>query len=210
MTWRRVAMVVLGVIFASALLADFLAPHPYEEQFREAPLAPPSGDFPMGTDEMGRDRLSRLIHGARVSLLLAPAAALLTTLLATALGLLTGYVGGFWKWVGRALTDLFLSLPWLFLLLMVRATLPLNTSPGVSLVITFALLGLLGWAAAARLIASSARGLRDSDFLMQAMASGQRPWRLLLVHGVPNLRPVLAAQFWLALPVGMRWLSRPA
>jgi peptide/nickel transport system permease protein len=202
MSWkRRIALAILAVVFGLAMPAELVAPHPYEEQFRESPLAPPSAKFPLGTDDLGRDRLSRLIYGTRVSLLLAPAAALLTTLIAAAIGLLAGYFGGFWEWAGKAMTDLFLSLPWLFLLLMVRSMLPLNASPEVSLGITFALLGLLGWASASRLVASSAKELRNSEYLLQARATGQPAWRLLLVQALPNLRPVLAAQFWLAVPV---------
>ncbi|MCP5116727.1 MAG: ABC transporter permease, partial [bacterium] len=202
MSWkRRIALGLLVAVFGLAMLADVVAPHSYEEQFREAPLAPPSSEFLLGTDDLGRDRLSRLIYGTRVSLLLAPAAALLTTMIAAVIGLMAGYFGGFWEWAGKAATDLFLSLPWLFLLLMVRAMLPLNTSPGVSLMITFALLGLLGWASGSRLVASVTRGLRNSEFLLQARAIGQPSWRLLLVQALPNLRPVLAARFWGGVPV---------
>jgi len=201
-TWKRgIALGVLASIFGLAMCANLVAPYPYEKQFRDSVLAPPSAAFPLGTDDLGRDRLSRLIYGTRVSLLLAPAAALLTTLFAGAFGLLAGYLGGAWEWGGKAVTDLFLSLPWLFLLLMVRAMLPLNASPEASLVITFALLGLLGWAVSARLVASAARGLKDSEFVLQARALGQPSWRLLIRHALPNLRPVLAAQFWLAVPV---------
>ena len=198
---RKIALIILASVFGLSLFAEVVAPYPYEKQFRESPLAPPTAQFPLGTDDLGRDRLSRLVYGTRVSLLLAPAAALLTTLLAAAIGLLAGYFGGFWERAGNALTDLFLSLPWLFLLLTVRAMLPLNAPPAGSLVITFALLGLLGWASSSRVVAAAARGQRNSEYLLQALATGQPRWRLLIVQALPNVRPVLAAQFWLALPV---------
>jgi peptide/nickel transport system permease protein len=92
-------------------------------------------------------------------------------------------------------------LPWLFLLITVRALLPLNVSPTVSVLITFLILGLLGWAASARVLSTSADALRNSDFILQARASGLHGARLFLVHVLPNLKPVLYAQFWISIPV---------
>lgn len=200
-TARAVALGLLLLIGAASLLANLLAPAPYAEQFRELPDAPPSAKHWLGTDDLGRDRFSRLLYGTRVSLLLAPAAALIATLLAALVGGVAGYVGGQVETAAMWTTDLFLSLPWLFLLVAVRALLPLNVSPEVSVVITFAMLGLLGWAGAARVVCSTSRGLRNSDFVLLARASGIRPARLLARHIVPNLAPVLAAQFWIAIPV---------
>jgi ABC-type dipeptide/oligopeptide/nickel transport system permease subunit len=100
-----------------------------------------------------------------------------------------------------AATDLFLSLPWLFLLITVRAFLPLNVSPIASVSITFALLGCLGWAAAARVICADARILCASDVVLLARASGIGGFRLLWRHVVPNLKPILYAQFWISIPV---------
>src|SRR5579871_6520220 len=116
-------MVFLGVVILSCLLADVLAPASYAQQFRDAPDAACSRQHPLGTDDLGRDRFSRLLYGTRVSLLLAPAAALLTSLLAAFVGAVAGLAG---RWADRLIessADLFLSLPWLFLLLTVRACL---------------------------------------------------------------------------------------
>ena len=198
---RRLAAGLLLLVSVAALCADWVAPAPYEKQFREAPGAPPSARFPLGTDELGRDRLSRLLHGTRVSLFLACAAALLTTAVAGMLGGAAGLAGGVWERGLMALTDLCLSLPWLFLLISVRAVLPLNVSPVASVTLTFLLLGLLGWAAPARVVRAGARALRDSDMMLAARARGCAPWRLVVMHLAPNLRPVLAAQFLIALPM---------
>jgi peptide/nickel transport system permease protein len=94
-----------------------------------------------------------------------------------------------------------LSLPWIFLLIAARALLPLNVSPSVSVLITFAMLGALGWAAPARVIRAGVRDMRNSDFLLQARACGCRGFRLLLRHLAPNLKPVLLAQFWTSIPL---------
>jgi peptide/nickel transport system permease protein len=100
-----------------------------------------------------------------------------------------------------AVTDLFLSLPWLFLLITVRALLPLNVSPFTSVMVTFFLLGILGWAASARVICAGAATMRNSDFALQARAAGVRPWRLAVRYILPNLKPILLAQFWISVPV---------
>jgi ABC-type dipeptide/oligopeptide/nickel transport system permease subunit len=198
---RKLAWSFLLIVAFCALFAGQMAPAHYATQFREIPNAAPSGQHLLGTDDIGRDRFSRLIYGTRISLLLAPAAALLSTLLAALIGGVAGYLGGAWARCAMGFTDLFLSLPWLFLLIMVRGLLPLDVSPFVSILVTFLLLGVLGWAASARILCAGAASLRNSGFLLQARASGLRGVRLFAVHVLPNLKPILLAQFWISIPV---------
>jgi peptide/nickel transport system permease protein len=198
---RLAALLFLALVLAASLLASFIAPASYAHQFRDMPDAAPSSQHLLGTDDLGRDRFSRLLFGTRVSLLLAPAAALLSSFLAALIGGTAGFVGGWLESCVMAATDLFLSLPWLFLLITVRALLPLDVSPIISVTITFALLGCLGWAAAARVICADAHKLCGSDIVLLARASGSNGIRLLWHHIVPNLRPVLFAQFWISIPV---------
>src|SRR5205807_6061489 len=94
--WRRVACVILLVVMAASLAANWLAPGGYAKQDREAVNVPPSPQHWLGTDEVGRDRFARVLYGTRISLLLAPAAALISTLLAALVGGLAGYRGGTW------------------------------------------------------------------------------------------------------------------
>jgi peptide/nickel transport system permease protein len=188
---RNIAICFLVMIALTALV-----PARYERQFRDSPNAGPSKQFPLGTDDLGRDRLSRLIYGTRVSLLLATAAASLSCVAAAALGGIAGLGIADKLILGAA--DLFLSLPWLFLLLMVRAFLPLNVSPMVSVTITFLLLGALGWAAPARVIRAAVRKLNSSDFMLQARATGSS--RLLRKHLIPNVMPILWAQLFITIP----------
>jgi len=115
-------------------------------------------------------------------------------------GGLAVYLGGVWARGAMAVTDLFLSLPWLFLLITVRALMPLNVPPLISVLVTFLLLGLLGWTSAARVLCATASSLRNSDFVRQARASGIHGARLFWIHVVPNLKPVLYAQFWISIP----------
>src|SRR5579864_7663449 len=95
MRWPRVAAIAfLGGVTLSCLFANKIAPASYAQQFRDAPDAACSWQHPLGTDDLGRDRFSRLLYGTRVSLLLAPAAALLTSLLAAFVGGTAGFAGG--------------------------------------------------------------------------------------------------------------------
>ncbi len=143
---RAIAVVFLALVGVAALTAEFGRSAIRGAVSRIAGRATPSRRFPLGTDALGRDRLARLVYGTRLSLLLAPAAALLSCIAAALLGGLAGLGGGFVERAILAAADLFLSLPWLFLLLIARACLPLNVPAAVSVSITFALLGPLGWA----------------------------------------------------------------
>src|SRR5271166_6600040 len=172
----RVAAATLACVLVFLSVAGSLAPRfDYSRQDREHIGSAPSPGHWLGTDDLGRDRFARLLHGTRVSLLLAPAA--------------------------KTAIDLVLSIPWLFLLLIVRAMLPLNTSPGTSVTITFLVLGLLGWAAPARILLARARSMRQAEFIILARSTGIAPYRLLCRHVMPNLRPVLLAHFWISVPI---------
>ncbi|MBV9625445.1 MAG: ABC transporter permease [Acidobacteria bacterium] len=197
---RKLACLVLALVTAASLAASWLAPAGYATQFREAPNAPPSRRHLLGTDQVGRDLFSRTLYGTRISLLLAPAAALVATTLAAGIGGVAGFLGGVPERVAMSLTNLFLSLPWLFLLITIRALLPLNASPLASVLATFLMLGLLGWAASARVLCAGARALRTSELLLQARALGLHGPRLFAVHVISNLKPVLYAQFWISIP----------
>ncbi len=195
------AWMFLALLFLAALFYDRIGGASYAHQFRDFPGARISWQFPLGTDSLGRDRLARLLAATRTSLLLAPAAALFSTALATLIGGLAGCCGGLLDRIAARAMDLMLSLPWIFLLIAARALLPLNVSPAASIVVTFALLGALGWAAPARVIRAGVHDMRNSDFLLQARACGCHGFRLFLRQLAPNLKPVLLAQFWTSIPL---------
>ena len=197
--WGAIAL--LTTILAAGLCADWIAPHSYAEQNREYPNIGPSKQFPLGTDDLGRDRFSRLLYGTRVSLLLAPAAALISILMAVLIGGFSAYAGPWWERLSTLVTDLMLALPTILILLTVRALLPLNVSSGASIVITCVLIGALNWPPAARVIRAGMNSLLHSDFILQARAGGQSPARILVRQLLPGFRPVLVAQFWLLVPV---------
>jgi peptide/nickel transport system permease protein len=198
---RRICGSFLGALFLLSAGANWIAPHSPEAQFRESVNAPPSRSFPLGTDDLGRDRFSRLFYAGRVTLLLAPTAALLSVALAAAAGGLAAVRPGAVEKALMAAADLTLSLPWLMLLLTVRALLPLEVSAWASLAVTFALLGCLGWAGPACVVRARIAEILSSNWVLSARARGVGPFSLFARHVLPAARPVLAAQFGSTVPM---------
>jgi peptide/nickel transport system permease protein len=198
---RKVAAALgISLLAVSSLAAGWIRPSGYAVQFREAPAVAPCARFPFGTDELGRDLLARTLYGMRLSFLLAGSAALVSSAIAGVAGIATGVLGKAFEQVLEICSNLLMSLPWIFLLLLARALLPLEMPPETSVLVTFLLLALLGWAPAARVIGASAQSLRHSGFTLRARAEGAGSWRLIWYQLWPNLRPLIAAQFLILLP----------
>jgi ABC-type dipeptide/oligopeptide/nickel transport system permease subunit len=201
MMWlRRTALALLLAVGVAALFAHKIAPYSYETQLRELPDSPPSSEHLLGTDELGRDRFSRLLYGMRISILMAPAAALLATSLAALIGISASLMPGAVAHLVMMLTDVVLSVPWIFVLLTARSCLPLDLPPALSALVTFALLGILGWAPTARIVFAGAQSIQASDYMLQAHAMGIGSVRRA-AQMLPNLLPALLAQFWITLPL---------
>lgn len=198
---RLAALALLAAILLVSAFPGLVTADPSDEQFRNDIDLPPSTRYPLGTDDLGRNRMARLLHGTRTSLLLAPAAAALSVVLACAIGLGAGGAGTFRGRVFEGVFDLTGSLPWLLMLIALRAALPLEASPFSTAGITFSMLALLGWAGPARVIRNLTAGLQERDFCLQARAMGQGGWRFSARHLLPHVWPVAAAQFWINVPV---------
>jgi peptide/nickel transport system permease protein len=158
-------------------------------------LARPSLAHPLGTDELGRDLLLRLLDGGRISMLVGITAALTAAVLGTAIGLIAGYRGGRLDAALMRFTDGVIALPALPLLIILAALdlkkLGLPTavvqSEAVSLYRIVILVALVGWTTVARLVRGAALSLRAQDFVRAALALGASPRRIMLVHVLPNL-----------------------
>jgi ABC-type dipeptide/oligopeptide/nickel transport system permease subunit len=192
--FRRDPLLQLGVLLVvvvvvAALLAPWLAPYdPIRGDLQAAYLLEPHGGHLFGTDTQGRDVLSRVIHGARISLGVGLISQSVATVLGVTLGLIAGYYG---KWVDAVvmrLADITLAFPTLLLLIAVAAA----VRP--SLPVVFMLIGVVGWAGMARLVRSQVLVLRSAEYVMAARALGARDRQILFQHLLPNVRgPVIVA-----------------
>jgi peptide/nickel transport system permease protein len=196
---RKMAIVILLLVGCLSLAALWIAPD-YATQNRDSIQQAPSRQYLLGTDELGRDNLSRMLSGLRLSLLLSTAGAASACALALLFGALSGFAGGVVETLFLSCISLVESVPWLFLFLTVRALLPLNVSPSTSIWITFAMLAVLGWTHAARVFQAAAREFRNSDAILYARACGISGWRLWLRQALPSLRQVSLTQFTLLIP----------
>lgn len=160
----------------------------------------PGRVFLLGSDEFGRDQLSRILWGGQISLLTGWLAAILTLSIGLALGSAAGFFGGGVDAAIMRGVDLFLALPWIYLLLAVRAFLPLSLSPAVAQLILVGVIGVLGWARPARLIRGIVLSAKERDYVYAARGFGASPWHLLTRHCLPETYGVIATQAALLIP----------
>jgi peptide/nickel transport system permease protein len=186
--------------FAAPAIAAFLGQADGVDLYHR--LAPPSLAHPLGTDEIGRDLLLRLLEGGRVSLLVGITAAVAAAVLGTTIGLLAGYRGGRLDATLMRLTDGMIALPLLPLLVVLAALdlrklgLPasLADSEAVSLYRIIVLVAFVGWTTVARIVRGATLSLKTRDFVRAAVALGATPARVMLVHILPNLAsPIIVA-----------------
>jgi peptide/nickel transport system permease protein len=160
----------------------------------------PAQIFLAGSDNYGRDQFSRILYGGRISL----GAGLLATGISLLLGLLLGAVSGFHgKWVDEPvmrLAELFLVLPWLYLLLAVRAFLPLHISPSQTFFLLVAVIGTIGWARPARLIRGIVLGAKSQNYVLASRGFGASSSYILRRHILPHTYGVILTQAALLIP----------
>ena len=203
-TWRRladdrparIAAGVLGAAAVAALLAPWLAP--YDPSLQPDPVAlrllAPSAQHPFGTDPYSRDVLSRLLHGARVSLGVAVGAMLLSVTLGAALGALAAVVGGWVDAAISALVDMLIAMPRLLVVIALVAT--FGTLSPWWLV---ALIGGSGWLTTARIVRAEMRDHLQRDYVLAARALGATRGRIVWQHLLPAVAPQIAVAAALAL-----------
>ena len=208
-----IGAVVLAALAVVAIAAPWIAPHdPLQVNLPDA-LLPPSAAYPLGTDQLGRDVLSRLIYGTRISLLIGFIAVGISVLVGCIVGAVAGFYGG---WIDAALmrlVDTLLSIPSIFLLLAIIAMdpaeslrrwgeLPLLGSTFAALfravdpqiVVLMAVIGLMSWMGVARLVRAEILSLKEREFMVAAQVLGASPLRLITKHLLPNaMGPVLVS-----------------
>jgi peptide/nickel transport system permease protein len=195
---RSILWLLVGLIVAASVIVSRPSAS-YARQDREATLAAASASHPAGTDALGRDRLVRVAAAFLLSLAGAIVASALTTAAAAGVGTLAAFGRPSMGWFLMLVCDVFLALPWMFLLMMVRSALPLTVSPVRSAAITFLVLAALGWPACARAVYRGAVQLRTSDWMLYTRAAGLNGAGVVR-HVIPSLFPLLLPQFLISIP----------
>ena len=212
-TWRRFLRHKLAVasLFVLALLISMSAAAPLVETWLGVDaftadlyqrLRDPSLAHPLGTDEIGRDHLTRLLYGGRVSLLVGLVAALFAAVIGTVIGILSGYFGGRLDALLMRATDSVIALPLLPLLIVLAAidlrklgfSNELANSEDASLYRIIIIVSMVGWTTVARLVRAETLSMKRRDFVRAAVALGARTDRILLLHILPNvISPIVVA-----------------
>jgi ABC-type dipeptide/oligopeptide/nickel transport system permease subunit len=215
--WNRFSrnwLAVLGLIlvcalFAVGVFAPWLAPHSYRQQNLDAVEQPPSWTYPLGTDELGRDQLSRLIWGARTAIIVAPTVTLMWVSLGVLMGALAGYMAGRVETVIMRLADILFAFPGLLFAMLISATIQPRIEAWLKSIAWFegfvqagyseffvviVALSLVGWGGMARLVRGQFLTLKEEEFVLAARAMGSSSWRIIWRHILPNaLAPIIVS-----------------
>lgn len=186
--------VLIFLIILAAVFAPFVAPYDHLAQSLTDRLQTPSMAHWLGTDELGRDVLSRIIFGARISLTIGLVPTLISMAIGTVLGLCAGVYGGKVDFVIMRLADVMLAFPSLLLAMVVMYTM------GGGLINIFIALSLINWASTARVVRSQTLSLKEKEYVEAARSIGVSRWTIMFRHILPNCLPSLIVLFTLNIP----------
>lgn len=190
-------MIFLGIIavfILGALLAPVLTPYDVNRVDAANRLSPPSPAHLLGTDEMGRDVLTRMLYGARMSILIGFSAALLSTALGTLFGILAGYFGGVVEQIIMSIADILLEFPSILFAML------LSVIFGGGVGSVFLAISLSGWSSIARMVHAEAISVRRSGYVTAAEGLGAGPFGIMARHVLPNCMPTVFTAFVLEIP----------
>ncbi|MGB0119728.1 MAG: ABC transporter permease [Solirubrobacterales bacterium] len=196
-TWRgRFGLTILGVAFFVAIFGTVIAPYPPEASSLDV-LQPPSFDHWLGTTESGADVFSQLLVGTRVSMLVGFAAAVISAILGSAVGIASGYFGGWTDRILDALENWFLVIPTLPLMIVLARLLD------PTLTVLIAVIGLTSWAGTGRIVRAQVLTLRERAFVERARALGAGDTYIIKTHILPNTLPLIFANTVLIIAVAI-------
>lgn len=180
----KVLCIIVSIVIVASLLAPLISPYDPEEINLDSIMMPPGLKHPFGTDNKGRDILSRVLYGGRVSLSVAFIAAILSLSIGLSIGLIAGYTGGRLDTLLMALTDFVLSFPALLLAIGISIILP----PGIYT--SMIAISAVGWASFARLIRGYVLSIKEMPYIEAARAIGCGYWRIIFYHILPQCIPL--------------------
>ncbi|AIR68299.1 ABC transporter permease [Dickeya fangzhongdai] len=180
----QLALAILALFGVTSALA-WLSPWDPNAMAIQARMLPPDSAHWFGTDEYGRDYFTRALYGGQISLLVGVLAMTFSTLIGTLVGTVSGYVGGRLDTVLMRAVDMLMSIPAFFLLLVLNAYL----KPGVANIIL--IISALTWMNLSRLVRAETLSLKEREYVLYARASGERAWRIILRHIIPNILPTI-------------------
>lgn len=186
--------VIIVLIILAAVFAPWVAPYDHLQQSLTGRLQDPSAAHWLGTDELGRDVLSRIIFGARISLTIGLVPTLISMAIGTVLGMYAGYYGGKVDFIIMRCADVMLAFPSLLLAMVVMYTL------GGGLINIFIALSLVNWAGTARIVRSQTLSLKEKEYVEAARSIGVKNWTIMMRHILPNCLPSLIVLFTLNIP----------
>ncbi|MFY9812638.1 MAG: ABC transporter permease [Dehalococcoidales bacterium] len=184
---------VIIIFFAAGIFSKFIMPFGYQQIHLLERLQGPSAKYLLGTDELGRDELSRLIYGARISMEVGLGATFLNVLVSILIGATSGFLGGKTDMIVQRFVDVWMSIPGFVILLTVMTILPRN------LIVMILVLGITGGIGGARLVRSAVIAIKSNIYISASDAIGCSPMRILLVHIIPNIMPTLIIMFTLGI-----------
>jgi oligopeptide transport system permease protein len=188
-------LIVLGLLSAAAILGPMLTPHPFDAINKNDVWAPPlTAGHLLGADSLGRDLLSRLLMGLRVSLAIGVVATLVSLVIGVAWGATAGYVGGRVDEVMMRIVDVLFALPFIFFVIL------LMVAFGSSMVLMFVAIGAVEWLTMARIVRGQTRALKSREFVEAARAMGLSGPQIIVRHIVPNLLGPVAVYVTLTIP----------
>ncbi len=183
-----VGAVLVASIILIAALADVLAPYPYAKARFSHAYETPNPQYWLGTDPLGRDLLSRLIYGARISMVVGVGSQVLVVLIGVPIGAIAGHYGGTIDLYLMRIVDVMYAFPTLLFVILIMSAL------GAGLLNIFLAIGLTGWVTLCRLTRGQFLALREKEFIMGARAVGATSWQIILRHLLPNaLAPIIVA-----------------
>lgn len=180
-----IGLILILIISSVAIFAPYITPFSYTRMVAE-PLTQPSIDHWFGTDQLGRDYFSRIIYGARISLIVGILSQIVTIGIGVPIGAVSGFFGGIIDNIIMRIVDVFLAFPFYLLAIVMVAVL------GPSLQNVVVALGVVMWPAMARLVRGQALSIREEDYIAAAKVSGMSRWYIIFRHVIPNcLAPVI-------------------